>query len=291
MSAAGSTPGEPVERYFDAAAEYWREIYEQSDLQGVIYRRRMETAVHWARELPLAPGSKVLDAGCGAGLLSIELARAGFTVTGTDSSPEMVGLARRAVDELGLAGRIQVQRADVHRLPFSAGEFELAVGLGLLPWLIDPGTAVAELARTLVPGGWMILTADNRRRLNSLIEPRESPVLRPLKLARRRWRAGTGRLPTGAQSRRDLPREVDAMLVTAGVQPVRRATVGYGPFTIMGRRLLPDRAATRVHERLARASEGHPRLRGTGWHYIVQGRKATARTARTGPPPGAGTDA
>lgn len=281
MSAHDSARGQPVERYFDSAAGYWHEIYEVSGLQGLIYRRRMETALHWIGELPLAPGAKVLDAGCGAGLLSAELARAGFLVTSTDSSREMVGLTRSRVGELGLAGRIEVRQADVHQLPFSPGEFQLAVGLGLLPWLRDPVTAVSELARVLTPDGWMILTADNRRRLNSLVEPRESLVLLPLKLARRRWRASTGRLPTGAQSRRDLPREVDAMLVAAGIEPVRRATIGYGPFTIMGRRLLPDRTGTRVHERLERASAGHTRLRGTGWHYIVAGCKGSSQPGAT----------
>jgi 2-polyprenyl-3-methyl-5-hydroxy-6-metoxy-1,4-benzoquinol methylase len=262
-----------VERYFDAAAGYWAEVYGATDVQGLIYRRRMEVAAQWAAELGPAPPAPALDVGCGAGLMSVELARLGLEVIATDASDGMVQTARGLMARHHLQDRVSVQQADVHALPFGDGRFGMVVALGLLPWLDDPAAAVTELARVLAPGGTVILTADNSRRLNRFLEPREHPLLEPLRLARRRLREGAGWVPEGAQSHRHDAAEVDALLAGAAITVLRRTTVGYGPFTILGRRALPEVAGTRLHHALQLAGERHPRLRGTGWHYIAAGIK------------------
>lgn len=263
-----------VDRYFDREAGYWKDVYSQADVQGHVYRRRMELAVRWADEAELAPGAPVLDVGCGAGLVSIELARHELAVTGVDSSAEMVELLVQRAAAEHLSASVRVRQADVHELPFNPGEFELVIGLGVLPWLHEPVGAVREMARVLAPGGWAILTADNRSRLNLLVEPRESPLLTPLRIAYRALKRDLGtQSREGAPSYRHLPREVDRMLISAGLSPVRRATVGYGPFTFMGRPLLGAPAAFRLHDRLELASRTRPSLRRTGWHYVVAARK------------------
>lgn len=262
-----------VDSYFDTEADYWREVYAETDLQGLVYRQRMETALAWVREVGLAGSSQALDVGCGAGLMSVALAREGLEVTATDSSPRMVALCAQQAAAAGMEDHLRVQRADAHRLPFAAGQFNLIVAIGLLPWLVDPGEALAEVSRVLTSGGWLIVTADNQRRLNRLVEPREIPVLAPLKLARRQLRRSLGRLPGGPPSYRHRAEEVDAMLRAAGLEPRRRTTVGYGPFTFLSRPVLSNAAGTRLHLALERSAARHPRLRGVGWHYLVAGRK------------------
>lgn len=274
---SGSSPDlqAPVDRYFDASADYWNAVYGGRDLQGLIYRRRMQTAVAWTRELGLAAGAAALDVGCGAGLMVVQLAQTGFSVTGTDSSPGMVRSARELVAAQRLAAGVALRQADVHRLPFGDREFQLVVALGLLPWLHDPSGAVIELGRVLAPGGWIIVTADNRHRLNRLTEPRENPLLLPLRPVKRTLWPGPGDRSERAHAHRHLPGEVDEMLARAGISITRRATIGYGPFTMLGRPLLPDRIGTQLHERLERAAVDRPRLRGGGWHYLVAGHKVS----------------
>lgn len=265
------SPQAPVDRYFDATADYWNIVYDASDLAGRIYRQRMQTAAAWARELATAPGLAALEVGCGSGLMAVELARTGFAVTATDSSAQMLETARTVVAEHGLADRVALDQADVHRLPFPDGHFALVVALGVLPWLHDAKAGVAELARVLAPEGVIILTADNRRRLNRLTEPRENGALAPL---RPLWRRARRRdRPDGPVAQRHLPREVDDMLRQAGIAVVRRTTIGYGPFTVLDRPALPNRLGSALHARLERAAPAHPRLRGVGWHYLVAGVK------------------
>lgn len=264
---------EAVDRCFDSAAAYWRDVYREGSLQGLIYRRRMETALRWVDELRLAAGAAVLEVGVGAGLLSVELAARGLAVTGTDSSPEMIELVKRRVGEERPAGSLHVQQADAHELPFAPGGFQLVIGLGLLPWLHDPAGAVRQMERVLAPAGSMILTADNRARLNFVVEPRESPPLAALRSVRRAVRRRSRQPSVQAPSYRHLPSEVDDMLRASGVVPVRRATIGFGPFTFFGRPLLPERTGMKLHRGLERASRRAPSLRRVGWHYIVAGVK------------------
>ncbi len=273
-----STPGPSLlNSYFDSVADYWEDVYRDEGLQGLIYRERMETVLRWVSELGLPYGAAVLDAGCGAGLLAAEMAMCGLEVTGTDSSPKMVNRARSRARRLGLHGSVRVALADAHQLPFADGELDLVVALGLLPWLHDALGAVAEMARVLRPGGWLVVTADNRARLNLLTEPRENPLLIPLKLARGAWKRVRGRLPSEPSSHLHAPPQIDRMLAAAGLEVVRRTTIGYGPFTFLGHPLLSDASGLRVYHGLRALSERRfPALRGMGWHYVVASRKSGA---------------
>jgi hypothetical protein len=64
----------------------------------------------------------------------------------------------------------------------------------------------------------------------------------------------------------------------AGLLRVEAATFGFGPFTLLGRRLLREPAAVRLHHVLQRLADRRvPILRATGNQYIVLGRKRGRR--------------
>src|SRR4029077_17889405 len=88
--------------------------------------------------------------------------------------------------------------------------------------------------------------------------PREHPLLAPLKPLWTRLRPATE--GGGAPSYRHLPGEVDRMLAAVDREPVRRATVGFGPFTFRDRLLLPERRGRMLHHRLEQASATPPPL-------------------------------
>src|SRR5207302_2880217 len=108
--------------YFDAVAAFWREVYDEPGLQSLVYRERMQAALGWVEELGLPPGAAVLDAGCGAGLMTLALAQRDLTVSACDSSGEMVERLRAGLAAQG-AGGVTVLQADAHTLPFPGGSF------------------------------------------------------------------------------------------------------------------------------------------------------------------------
>jgi SAM-dependent methyltransferase len=263
-----------TDAYFGEHSAYWNEIYSQGGLLGLVYRERMQAALAWIDALGLDPGAKVLEIGCGAGLATLELARRGYTVDSTDSSADMVALASQRIAQADVAD-VAVSVADVHELPYAAGSFELVLALGVLPWLHSPQPALEQIARVLVPGGHAILSADNRLRLNGLVDPLESPLFAPAKYVWRAARVVRGRPWTRALLRLHTPGRVDRWLVAAGLEPERRTTIGFGPFTVFWRPVLRDRTALRLHRGLDHlAAHRVPRLRRYGWHYLVSARRA-----------------
>src|SRR5262249_7924185 len=151
-------------------AHYWQAVYDDPRLQGVIYRERQRAVLERVDELGPPRGASVLEIGCGAGFLTVELPGRGYEVRAVDASDAMVELAADRLRAAGLIGNVSAQVADVHSLPFPDGAFSLVIAVGLLPWLQWPPRALQEIARVLQPNGALVMTADNRARLNALVD-------------------------------------------------------------------------------------------------------------------------
>src|SRR6266436_2391423 len=96
-----------------------------------------------------------LDAGCGTGFLSFELAARGHRVTGVDFAPAMLAEARRKAAERSAS--IRFEEADAEQLPFAPGSFGLVISRHLLWTLPHPEAAIDEWVRVLRPGGRLVV--------------------------------------------------------------------------------------------------------------------------------------
>jgi len=97
--------------------------------------------------LDLGSGDRLLDVGCGGGLLLRDAASAGAVVTGLDHSEEMVRLARER------APHAEVRLGEAERLPFADGSFSAVSMSVVFFFLADPVTVLRECARVLEPAG------------------------------------------------------------------------------------------------------------------------------------------
>jgi SAM-dependent methyltransferase len=112
-----------------------------------------------AEHLRVAPGTEVLDLGCGIGRWSRKLAQRGANVVGVDVAPSMIEDARRRTAAAGLSGRIDYRTGDLRT--FDLGRtFELVLAVTVLQHILDDeGYALAaqNVARHLAPGGRAVL--------------------------------------------------------------------------------------------------------------------------------------
>lgn len=260
----------PVTAHFDANVPYWDGIYRHGSLQDRIYQQRQAVVLECVDALSLPPGAPVLEVGCGAGHLSVSLAERGFRVRAIDASSGMVQATAARASDAGVGEMVSVAVADAHALPFESDSFELVVAVGVMPWVHSEADAIAEMARVLRPGGHLILTADNKARLGSWLDPRGLLSLTPLRHVKVALRRRRGL----ATSHLHFPREIDRMLGARGLELEVRRTVGFGPFSLLGMSPLEEPRAIRVNDRLqALADRGVPGLRRTGWHYVVRASK------------------
>lgn len=115
----------------------------------------------FAREKVLERGQRrLLDVGCGGGLLAEEFARAGFEVTGIDPAPETIETARVHASASGL--RVEYLTGSGEDLPFPDGAFDHVACCDVLEHVDDVDRVIGEIARVLRPGGLFLYDTVNR---------------------------------------------------------------------------------------------------------------------------------
>lgn len=104
----------------------------------------------------IPPASKVLDIGCGAGLLTSDLSKRGHAVTGVDLSQSSLNEAKK-LDPKGT-----YIQADAAALPFADSSFDAVSAMDLLEHVENPQAVIREAGRVLKPGGLFFFHTFNR---------------------------------------------------------------------------------------------------------------------------------
>ncbi|MDQ3368146.1 MAG: bifunctional 2-polyprenyl-6-hydroxyphenol methylase/3-demethylubiquinol 3-O-methyltransferase UbiG, partial [Myxococcota bacterium] len=153
------------EWYADLGARW----YEAQDTPIALLRAEARHRNPWiAAELARGFGGRpcrVLDLGCGAGLLANDLAARGHRVVGLDATGENLAIARLRDP----TGSVAYLRGDATALPFAPGSFDVVCAMDLLEHVEEPARLVAEASRVLAPDGLLFFHTFNRTWLANLI--------------------------------------------------------------------------------------------------------------------------
>ena len=170
---AESVIGAEVERFDALAAEWWDPDGPMAPLHALQPARlayvRERLGRHFgrdARDLKPFAGLRLLDLGCGAGLLSEPLARLGASVTAVDAAERSVAAARAHAGAAGLA--IDYRQAAAEDLVAAGEQFDAVLSLEVVEHVHAPDAFVAAAVALTRPGGALVLSTLNRN-LRSLL--------------------------------------------------------------------------------------------------------------------------
>ena len=154
--AAGNADRGELARFDSSAARFWdphgefRPLHLLNPLRTQFVAERVALA-----------GKRVLDVGCGGGLLAESLARAGAQVTAIDLAPGMIEVARLHAADSGL--NIDYRLAAAEELARNRPQaFDVVTCMEMLEHVPQPAAMVATLAQLLVPGGALFASTLNR---------------------------------------------------------------------------------------------------------------------------------
>jgi len=164
---------------------------------------------------PLA-GLRVLDIGCGGGILSESVARLGAQVVGTDVTEKNLGVARLHAQWGGLS--IDYRLATAAELVQAGESFDLVLNMEVVEHVADPAAFVKTCRDLLKPGGLMICSTLNRNAKSFAMAIVGAEWVM-------RW------LPKGTHdwSKFITPDELYGMLRGAGLEPVDRKGMVFSP--------------------------------------------------------------
>lgn len=224
---------------FDTVAEEYDESLPLHVLGHYLDRREAYIREH------AAPGSAVLDVGCGTGVLAARLAGDDrYDVTGVDPFEGMLEHLRRREP------RVRAVHADGQRLPFEKDTFDLTYCVAVMHHVADPADVrdtLAEMVRVTKPGGYILVWDHNPR----------NPY----------WPFLMRRVPQDTGAERLIPaREILDGLEAGGASPVAVQTLGF----------MPDFTPTFLTGAVAgieRLAERTPLLKRYAAHNVILARK------------------
>lgn len=163
-------------------------------------------------------GLRLLDIGCGGGLLAEPMARRGAEVVGADAAERNIPVARLHAEQSGLA--IDYRHTTAEALAAAGEQFDVVLNMEVVEHVADPQQYLDDCRRLLKPGGLMICSTLNRNPKSYVMAIIGAEQVM-------RW------LPKGTHEWRKFitPDELFAMLERAGLRPVDRQGMVFNPLT------------------------------------------------------------
>jgi 2-polyprenyl-6-hydroxyphenyl methylase/3-demethylubiquinone-9 3-methyltransferase len=214
FSSANVDPAE-LAKFSELAHRWWDTESEFRPLHQINPLR-----LNWIQGLVPLAGKRVVDIGCGGGILSDAMARQGAQVLGIDLAVKSLKVAQLHAMEAGTEG-VQYKEISAEGLAAEqAGQFDVVTCMEMLEHVPDPAAVVQACAKLVKPGGWVFFSTLNRNPKSFLFAIVGAEYVLNL-------------LPKGTHeyARMIKPSELADWARAHGLDVLQMKGMGYNPFT------------------------------------------------------------
>jgi len=157
-----------VVEHFDKYRD-WSRLYDSADGRNYHFHVRRN------RVLELLPErlGRVLDVGCGPGVMTEVVLERGGTFDGVDLSPEMVNEAK---EKFGHLPNVSFKVGNIEAIDAPDNTYDQLICMAVIEYLKTPDRALAEMARVLTPGGIAIITMPKRWHVSRVTVAAAAPI-------------------------------------------------------------------------------------------------------------------
>ena len=208
-----NTSAQEIEKFSQHAHEWWDEQGPLKTLHQI-----NPTRMAWIAKHADLANAQTIDIGCGGGILSESLAKAGALVTGLDMASDSIEIARTHAQAAQLNIDYQISTAEAWAQAHPA-EYEVVTCMELLEHVPDPASVIHAAAQLLAPGGVVFFSTINRNPKAWALTIGAAEYLL-------KW------IPKGTHQYDTFikPSELSAMARQSGLEVIALAGMGYQPW-------------------------------------------------------------
>jgi len=152
--------------FFSTEADRWTGLYERK----AEFRDRLALFTGGVKKAIPLP-AKILDYGCGSGVISLALGSSGYEVLGLDGSKEMVSVARQN-QRLHNISNVRFEQTEASQMDLAPLSFDVVICSSVIEYIEDDTALIKKLISTIRPGGYLLISIPHTRSFLGGIEDR-----------------------------------------------------------------------------------------------------------------------
>lgn len=283
MSAQKNDNQVKISNHFTNTLDYWHSLYDGSTFLSLHMADRKRIVLDLVRSHAQGNPLKILDMGCGTGILTRALLDEKHSVASLDCSRRMLEKLEDSLKDSRCDTFLGTYLGNVAGTSFPAEDFDAIICIGVFQYQLNDDDLLREISRILKKGGFCIYTLPNLLRLNYLLDP--FYYIRFLARAIKRFLPkalgkdiGTPNALSGEVSdilpydKKYFMWQLNKSIEKQGLRLKETVGFGYGPLTFWSKQIHSDELAVKVSSALDQVANRVTFLKlfANRWAFVVE---------------------
>ncbi|RQW83462.1 MAG: class I SAM-dependent methyltransferase [Geobacter sp.] len=271
-----------ISNHFTNTLDYWHTLYDGSTFLSLHMAERKKIVLDLVRANAMGNTLKILDMGCGTGILTRSLLDEKHSVASLDCSKQMLEKLDDSLSESHYDTFLGTFLGNVAGTSFPAEDFDAIICIGVFQYQLNDDDLLREISRILKKGGFCIFTLPNLLRLNYLLDPfyyfrflaRAIKRILPKAMGKD---IGTPNALSGEVSdtlpydKKYFLWQLNDSIEKQGLRIIQIVGFGYGPLTFWSKQIVSDERSLKISSKLNQITSSCAFLKyfSNRWAFVV----------------------